>query len=188
MNRPRHRLLLTFYNFILLLLSVLGIVVSLNRYPEAEQVVSEWIGEFYREPSLRWPLLILSTLVLILTLRHIWGVVYRQPDSHGVDRLTELGHIQISLQTLEALATKAAQQVSGIRQLTARVRQDSHTSSVGIGLKLTVDGETPIQALSEQLQSTVKKNVEEISGVGVHQISVYIADIVQPERTPIRVD
>ncbi|SDW53708.1 hypothetical protein SAMN05444487_10462 [Marininema mesophilum] len=44
---------------------------------------------------------------------------------------------------------------------------------MGIGLKLTVDGETPIQTLSEQLESTVKKNVEEISGVVVNQISVY---------------
>jgi uncharacterized alkaline shock family protein YloU len=105
-----------------------------------------------------------------------------------VEHKTEVGYIHISLSTIESIAMKAARRVKGVRDLTARIRHQAQQSSVTIGLKITVDGETPIQPLSEQLQQLVKEQVKAITGVQVSQVSVYVAQTVQPDKTRICVE
>ncbi|MFC4078222.1 alkaline shock response membrane anchor protein AmaP [Salinithrix halophila] len=188
MSRAWNRLLLTLYSLAFLLLSGAGILAGMGMWLGRKRVVDGWVDRFYSDPALCWMVLVVSIVVFLISLRVIWQALWNRQEDRGVDRLTEIGHVRISLQTLENLSVKAACRVRGIRNLTARVRHDGNNASVGIGLKLTVDGETPIQTLSEQLQHTVKNYVEEVAGVDVNQISVYIADTVQPDRTRVRVD
>ncbi|OYD09830.1 alkaline shock response membrane anchor protein AmaP [Paludifilum halophilum] len=183
-----NRLLLLFYSLIFAVLSAVAVAFTLGAGTGRERVVTDWIGQLNHNPDVRWPVLMISIVVFIASLRLIWYSFQRKGEAPGVDRLTEIGHIRISLKTLENLAEKAARRVRGIRDLTARVRHDGNHSSIGIGLKLTVDGDTPIQALSEELQQTVKNHIEEIAGVAVNQISVYISDTVQPDRSRVRVE
>ena len=173
------RLLLVFHS---LVVAVLSAMVALAGAGAASL---EWVWE---APHLRWAVAVIGLLLFLLSLRLLFSVM-RRPKGEGVDRLTEFGYIRISLDTLESIAQRAARGVKGIRDLTARVRFSSDSpSSVGIGLKITVDGETPILLLSEELQRTVKKQVEEIAGVEVNQVSVLVKDTFQPERSRIRVD
>jgi uncharacterized alkaline shock family protein YloU len=146
------------------------------------------LGWVWESVYLRWTVAGLALFLFFLSLRLLFSAM-RRPRDGGVDRLTEFGYIRISLETLESIASRAARGVKGIRDLTARVHFSSDSpSSVGIGLKITVDGETPIQTLSEERQRTVKEQVEEIAGVEVSQVSVLVKDTVQPERARIRVE
>lgn len=183
-----NRLLLFAYSLLFLIITALGTSMALNVGFGQEEVVSDWLDRFYRNPEARWSILALSVLALVFSLRLLWISLQIRKEDPGVDRLTEFGHVRISLETLESLAVKAARKVQGIRDLSARVRREGDHTSIGIGLKLTVDGDTPIQTLSEQLQQSVKTYVEEIAGVDVSQISVYIADTVKPERSRNRVE
>lgn len=173
------RLLLIFH---CLVVAVLSAMVALAGAGAASL---EWVWE---GAYLRWTVAGLGLLLFVLSFRLLFWAM-RRPKDGGVDRLTEFGYIRISLETLESIASRAARGVKGIRDLTARVQFSSDSpSTVGIGLKITVDGETPIQILSEELQRTVKEQVEEIAGVEVSQVSVLVKDTVQPERTRIRVE
>ncbi|GGE10358.1 hypothetical protein GCM10011571_09580 [Marinithermofilum abyssi] len=183
-----NRVYLTVFSLAVGAFSIAGIMMGLNAGVGNEAVLTDLLHQYYRDSGAQWSLALISTLVLVASLQSLFGVIRRRQEDPGVDRLTEFGHIRISLKTLENLSVKAARRVKGIRDLTARVRHDGSNSSVGIGLKLTVDGETPIQTLSEQLQETVKHYLEEVAGVDVNQISVYIADTVQPNRSRVRVE
>ncbi|MNN79526.1 hypothetical protein D3C81_1961790 [compost metagenome] len=46
-----------------------------------------------------------------------------------------------------------------------------------------VDGESSIPALTEEMQSAVKQHIEEITGIPVASVSVFIANIVQSAPT-----
>lgn len=183
-----HRLLLLIFSIILLIVSVVGALIMIDVGIGKKETVTRWMETVYTDPQIRWPILVVSLLLMLLTLHAIIWLSHNRDREDGVDRMTEFGHIRISLKTLESLALQAGNDIKGIHELSARVKHDSTHSSVGIGLKLTVDGDIPIQVLSEQLQQTVKTYVEEITGVNVNNISVYIADTVQPDRTPVRMD
>ncbi|PTM58528.1 alkaline shock response membrane anchor protein AmaP [Desmospora activa] len=183
-----HRLLLLIFSLILLVVSGVGALITIDVGIGKKETVTRWMDTVYADPQIRWPVLVISLLLILFTLHTIIQLSQNRDQETGVDRMTEFGHIRVSLKTLENLALQAGNNIKGIHNLSARVKHDVTHSSVGIGLKLTVDGDIPIQVLSEQLQQTVKTHVEEIAGVNVNKISVYIADTVQPDRTPVRID
>lgn len=182
------RLLLFLFSIGFAALAVFGFLAGLEILIGPREL-TDGIREFYQDPGLRWAVAGVSLFVFIISLRLLSiGLMKDRAMDPGVDRQTEIGHIRISLKTIESLAVKAARRVRGIRDLTARVRYSEHHSSVGIGMKIIVDGETPIQELSEQLQLTVKEQVEKIAGVGVDQVSVYVAQTIQPDKSRVRVE
>ncbi|MDR6224651.1 alkaline shock response membrane anchor protein AmaP [Desmospora profundinema] len=184
----QHRLLLLIFSLILLVVSGIGALIAFDVGVGKEETVTRWMANVYHDSQIRWPILVTSLILVLVSLRVIIQLSVNRDRDRGVDRITEFGHVRISLKTLESLALQSGNRIKGIYDLSARVRHDDTHSSVGIGLKLTVDGDIPIQTLSEELQQTVKTHVEEVAGVTVHQISVYIADTVQPDRTPIPMD
>ncbi|TCS96384.1 alkaline shock response membrane anchor protein AmaP [Hazenella coriacea] len=182
------RLLLLLYSLGIAALAVFGFLFSFQLLVGPEEIQSG-LTQFNDDPSLRWAIAGVSLFVFIISLRFIFKAVIKQKEiDSGVDRETEIGHIRISLRSIESIAAKAARRVKGVRDLTARVRHRTNDSSVGIGLKIVVDGETPIQHLSEQLQLVVKEQVEQIAGVQVDQVSVYVAQTIQPDKSRVRVD
>ncbi|MDA8354454.1 MAG: alkaline shock response membrane anchor protein AmaP [Firmicutes bacterium] len=183
-----NRLLLMVYSLLFLMLSAMGVGLFVSAEWGQQGLLAGWLDRIYRDTGVRWFVLAVSIMVLVYSLRMLRLSLENKKEEPGVDRLTEIGHIRISLKTLESLTVKRARGIKGIRTITARVRQDSDHTSVGVGLKLVVDGDTPIQTLSEELQQSIKTHLEEIAGVDVSQISVYIADTVQPDRSPIRVE
>ncbi|SEN22588.1 alkaline shock response membrane anchor protein AmaP [Lihuaxuella thermophila] len=182
------RLLLFLFSIGFAALAVVGFLAGLEILIGPREVISG-IREFYQDPGLRWAVAGVSLFALVISVRLLAvGLMKKRALDPGVDRETEIGHIRISLKTIESLAVRAARKVRGIRDLTARVRHNGDHSSVGIGMKIIVDGERPIQELSEQLQLTVKEQVEKIAGVGVDQVSVYVAQTIQPDKSRVRVE
>jgi uncharacterized alkaline shock family protein YloU len=172
-------------------LAVLALVVCLMGLQIGIQpeLVQAGMERFYQDLGWRWATAAVSLSVLLISLRLLLVSLSRKKRiDPGVEHKTEVGYIHISLSTIESIAIKAARRVKGVRDLTARIRHQVQQSSVTIGLKITVDGETPIQPLSEQLQQLVKDQVKAITGVQVSQVSVYVAQTVQPDKTRICVE
>ncbi|HZG55374.1 alkaline shock response membrane anchor protein AmaP, partial [Paenibacillus sp.] len=106
--------------------------------------------------------------------------------SGSIDQRTEFGDIRISLETVENLALKAANRVRGVKELRARVRVDD--SGLDIQLRSVVDGESSIQQLTEEMQRGVKEHVEDITGIPVATVTVYVANVVQSQSFKARVE
>lgn len=104
----------------------------------------------------------------------------------SIDQRTELGDIRISLDTIENLALKAGARIREAKDLHARV----HVTEAGLSIRLRamVDGDQPIPEMSETLQRTVKAMVEEVTGIPVADVSVYVANVVHTPAIRSRVE
>lgn len=117
-------------------------------------------------------------ILLLISIRFLYiSVRTGRSNVPSVDQRNERGDIRISLDTVENLALKAAGRTRGVKELRARVGVNS--AGLEISIRTVVDGETSIPALTEEMQSAVKGLVEEITGLPVAEVSVFIANVVQ---------
>jgi len=55
-----------------------------------------------------------------------------------------------------------------------------------ITLRVSVDGETPLPDLTQQLQAGVKEQVEGIAGVVISEVAVVVTEVAQQENYAAR--
>lgn len=147
----------------------------------------EWIGAEFDlfdpdvlESSLPIKIGVLSVgfVMLLISLRFLYiSVRSGSGRAPSIDQRTSFGDIRISFETVENLALKTASRMKGVKDLKARV----HIAETGleIVLRMIVDGEHSIPELTEEVQRSVKSHIEEITGIPVASVSVYIANIIQ---------
>lgn len=130
---------------------------------------------------------IVGCILFLLSLRFLYISIKRDRHSlTSIDQRTEFGDIQISVETIENLAFKAASRVRGIRDVKTRIRITE--AGLEIMIRALVDGESAIPALTEEVQKQVHEYVEEITGIPVYNVSVYIANVVQSPVIKSRVE
>jgi uncharacterized alkaline shock family protein YloU len=122
------------------------------------------------------------TVLVLLRALQMFFRSFRVETNHSqsIDKKTELGEIQITMETLENLSLKAISRMKGIHDVKAVVR----TSEAGLQIKLRglVDGDQVIPTLSEEMQKVVKSHVEAIAGIPVSNVIVRITNI---QKTPV---
>lgn len=173
------RLLLFVYSISVGILSILAILllteaVDLNLSSQQER-------------GLIIALIIISAVLFLLSIRFFYISIRR--DRHAltsIDQRTEYGDIQISTDTIENLSYKAASRVRGIREVKTRIRITD--AGLEIMIRAVVDGDSSIPALTEEVQKQVHEHVQEITGIPVSYVSVYIANLVQSPVMKSRVE
>jgi uncharacterized alkaline shock family protein YloU len=101
-------------------------------------------------------------------------------NTPSIDQRTDFGDIRISVETVENLALKAAQRSRGVKDLRARV--SISPNGLEIIIRTLVEGDSSIPILTEEIQKTVKMQIEEITGIPVASVSVYVANVVQTNQ------
>lgn len=126
---------------------------------------------------------IASCVILLLIAFRLFYISVRssQEQAPSIDQRNEWGDIRISIETVENLALKSASRARGVKDLRARVRVGS--AGIEVTIRSLVDGESSIPALTEEMQAAVKEHIEEITGIPVASVSVYVANIVQSAPT-----
>jgi uncharacterized alkaline shock family protein YloU len=120
-----------------------------------------------------------SSIVLLLISVRLFYIAVRSGKGNvpSIDQRTEFGDIRISMETVENLALKAAQRTRGVRDLKSRVKVSN--AGLEIEVRTIVDGETSIPLITEEIQQSIKGHVEEITGIPVAFVSVFVANVVQ---------
>lgn len=181
------RILLFVYSFAIVLLTMFGIVVGFSTL-FGVQAVEQYIQEIQSLDQFLVLAVGFCILFLLLSFRIVW-ISFKRGNTYdnGIDQETEIGSVHISLLTIEEIVIRSAKRVKGVHDLKARVYYDPKESNLSIGLKIIIDGKTPIQSLSEELQRVVKEQVETIAGVDVDQVSVFVAQTKKPSQNRLRV-
>ncbi|WP_440110535.1 alkaline shock response membrane anchor protein AmaP [Paenibacillus sp. QZ-Y1] len=131
--------------------------------------------------------IVAAAILFILSLRFFYISVRRDRASlPSVDQRTEFGDVQISMETIENLCLKATSRFRGVRDVKARIRVVE--SGLEIMIRAVVDGETPIPALTSDLQKAIHDHVQEITGIPVSFVTVYIANVTQSPNYKSRVE
>lgn len=119
-----------------------------------------------------------AVIMLLLSIRFFYLSVRRgNSAAPSIDQRTEFGDIRISLDTVENLSLKAAARTRSVKDLRARVKVSQ--AGLDIVIRAIVDGESPIPALTEEIQANVKRHIEDITGIPVANVSVFVANIQQ---------
>jgi uncharacterized alkaline shock family protein YloU len=177
-----------FDKFLLFIYSLTVLILAIGGFA----FVFEWIqpatvNTIYANPGFNYAILVISTALFVLSLRFLYISLRRSRERGGsIDQRTDFGDIRISLETVENLSLKAASRVRGVKDLRSRVRVNN--SGLEIQIRTVVDGESSIPQLTEEMQRGVKEHVEEVTGIPVSSVTVYVANVVQTQTFKARVE
>jgi uncharacterized alkaline shock family protein YloU len=139
---------------------------------------SNFVHHVYYDTHTAVWFIVACALTLLVSIRMFYIAV--RPSSvnaASIDQRNDFGDIRISMETVENLALKAALRTRGVKDLKARVTISP--AGLDIVIRTLVDGESAIPGLTEDIQSTVKSHVEEVTGVPVATVSVFVANVIQ---------
>lgn len=174
------RLLLFIFSLFIIVAASVMLIATFNAIPM--ETTKKFVEQVYTEYPTAAAVIATLVVVILISIRlFVIAVRPAQANAASIDQRTDYGDIRISLDTVENLALKSAKRTRGVRDLRARVRVSN--SGIEIELRTVVDGETPIPEMTEEIQQAVKQYVEEITGIPVAIVSVYVANIVQSSPT-----
>lgn len=178
------RFILALYSLILIVVSIIVMAVSLQVFPY--QTLERVISSIYEYREVQLAYLIVSFIILLMSLRFFVYGYKRQKKTPSIVQPGELGDVRISLDTIESIALKASRRVSGIREIRAKVEPSDNGTMIHV--KATVDGQTPIPQLSDELQKHIKHDIQEIAGIHVEKVTVMISDVNKTQAARARVE
>jgi uncharacterized alkaline shock family protein YloU len=179
------KLLLFVYSIVIGCISVFLLVLGFGGIKR--DFMYELIDNVYRLDSLQYTVLALGIALFVISLRFFVVSLQRgNATAPSIDQRTDYGDVRISIETIENLALKAASRQRGVKDLRARIRATD--AGLDIVIRSVVDGETSIPALTEEIQRAVKEHVEDITGIPVTNVSVYVANVIQSTTFKSRVE
>jgi uncharacterized alkaline shock family protein YloU len=176
------RFILTLYSFSLIVLSCLAIATTSGLVPS--DYLRPYVEQMLSGTNLAY--LIVAVIFLIVSLRFFFSSFrpQRSKREKGIRQRSDLGEVNITLQTIQTIAERAARRVKGVRDLKTTVK--ALESGNIIKLRVSVDGETPLPDLIQKLQYDVKEQVESIAGVLISEVAVVVAEVAQSEQYAVR--
>lgn len=172
-----------------LLISISCVILILYAFGLIGNDVFDWLAweELGHSVENTTVLIVVSFLVLLISLRmFVISIRPAKNNMPSIDQRTNFGDIKISLETVENLTLKAAARQKGVKDLKARVSVTE--AGIELTIRAVVDGDTPIPDLSEEMQRTVKEHVEDITGIPVTSVTVYVANVASTHSFRSRVD
>ncbi|WJH34291.1 alkaline shock response membrane anchor protein AmaP [Paenibacillus aurantius] len=176
-----------FDRFLLLLFSLASIIALVSLLLSAFGLIpydtaNAFLINVYRDEATAVAFITCSVILLLIAVRMLILAV-RTGGGHApsIDQRTEFGDIRISMETVENLALKSAGRTRGVKDLKSRVKVIQ--AGLDIEIRTIVDGETSIPVMTEEIQAAVKEHIEEITGIPVANVSVYVANVVQNAHT-----
>ncbi|MNZ89565.1 hypothetical protein D3C78_1084950 [compost metagenome] len=179
------KLLLFLYSIVIGCLSIFMIAVGFELI--SKDLMNDLVIDLYQLDSIQITLIIIGFILLAISLRFFIVSLHRGAASApSIDQRTDFGDIRISIETIENLALKSASRQRGVKDLRARIRTTD--AGLDIVIRAVVDGESSIPVLTEEIQRSVREHVEEITGIPVTNVSVYVANIIQSTAFKSRVE
>lgn len=177
------RFILTLYSFALIVLSLAVIGASSGLIPSAyiRPYLEQLLGPF----NLAY--LITAVIFLIVSLRFFFSsfrTSKKAKTEKGIRQRSDLGEVNITLQTIQTIAERAARRVKGVRDLKTVVR--ALESGNTITVRVSVDGETPLPEMTQNLQANIKEQVESIAGVVISEVVVVVTEVASEENYTAR--
>ncbi|SFI57857.1 Uncharacterized conserved protein YloU, alkaline shock protein (Asp23) family [Paenibacillus sp. UNC496MF] len=187
MIRVLDKLLLFLYSIAIGAVAAVAFSAGVYWFPEAW--LSNLVHNLYGG-GMRWlqvTVVTAAAVVFLISLRFFYiSLRPSNASAPSIDQRTEFGDIRISLDTVENLALKAAARQRGVKDLKARIRIGE--AGIEVSLRAIADGESSIPTLTEDIQRAVKSHVEEITGIPVANVSVFVANIIQTANFKSRVE
>lgn len=179
------RILLAVYAIFLTVISAITMLVVVK--PDLLESIYGYISSDVLQSRAAAIIMFTIALILfILSLTFLLSGFRGSKDKKAVSKHTNIGEIKITLNTIENIALTTSRRLSGVRDSKAYVNKVD--DNVEIIISAVVLPDINIPALSQEMQSRVKKSVEECSGIGVNNVKVMIENIYSGATYKSRVE
>jgi uncharacterized alkaline shock family protein YloU len=122
--------------------------------------------------------IVISIVLMLISFRFLWAIIRsRRAQGPTIYQQNDWGHIEVTIKAIEQMACKAVNHISGLTDVKARIQQKA--DGLYVSIRVQIDGETPIPELSQEMQSLVKTQVQQMTAIPVTHVHVYIADLNQ---------
>jgi uncharacterized alkaline shock family protein YloU len=174
------KLLLFIYSLVVFIMSCVVLSAAWSWIPITS--FKDAVDKVYVDKVSAYTTITFAIIILLISIRFLYISLRRgRAQAPSIDQRTEFGDIRISIETVENLTLKAAGRTRGVKDLRARVKVNQ--SGLEIVIRTVVDGESSIPELTEDMQSGVKSYIEDITGIPVASVTVFVANIVQTSPT-----
>ena len=175
------RILLTLY--ILFVLFISGAVLACAWGIIDAVHPAYWLDMLYGDALARFIVSVIFIAVIILSISLMFsGIKKRKPRSTLINQ-TGNGTISISLSALEEMATRHIVVNESVRSVKASVSVKD--SKVNINAKLAVAEGTHIPDILLSLQTSLKENIELLSGIEVNKILLLVEKTSQVAKARV---
>ncbi len=179
------KMLLFLYSIVIIIISLTAAAVGFGWIPK--DLTERWLGFVYQEQAIQITVIAVSLTIFLISVRFLFVSFYRgSASAQSIDQRTDFGDIRISMETIENLALKAASRNRSIKDLRARIKVTD--AGLEIAIRTVIDGETSIPQLTEEVQGAVKSHVEEITGMPVANVAVFVANVISANTFKSRVE
>ena len=185
MGKIIDKVLLFIYSISAIILTGIGLVIAFEWI--AEDLTTDIVRAIYSPSSEKVVTIVICSLIFLISIRFFYlSVRFNRERTGTIDQRNDFGDVRISIETVQNLSLKAASRIRGVKDLRARVKISD--SGLDIQLRSIVDGETSIPQLTDEIQRNVKAYVEEITGIPVAYVTVFVANVVQTPTFKSRVE
>lgn len=168
------RTLLAFYAFCLTIISLILMIITLNKEMFVNIIVFLESNILNNRVSVVL-LFIIELIFFGLSLMFLLSGVRNERNRKSISRFNKIGEIKISLTTIENIALATSRRNNGVKESKAYVKRVGE--NVSIYIKTIVMSDINIPALTENIQLRVKKSIEETTGILVNDIIVFVENI-----------
>lgn len=176
------RTLLAFYAFCLTVISLILMIVTLNK--EMFINITRFLETNVLNNKASVVLLFIVELIFFgLSLMFLLSGVRSERNRKSISKFNKVGEIKISLNTIENIALAASRRNNGVKESKAYVKRVGENVSVHI--KIVVMPDINIPALLEDIQFRVKKSIEDTSGILVNDVKVFVENIYAGYRSRV---
>ncbi len=172
----RQRLVYFFAALLLFLLAALFIAFSFSLVPFRE--VEYFLSVIYGN----WQVAAAGLVIAIFSLWLLSKSFKKKEPVKAISQNTAHGQYMISFIAIESMILRSMKRIEGLREVHPKIVVKDN--KIDILLKIVVASDYQIPAISNDIQETVKNYVEEMGGVTVNQIKVFIDNVIAEGSPP----
>lgn len=120
-------------------------------------------------------LFLVELLFLGLSMMFLLSGVRSNREKNGITLVNTAGQIRISLGSIESIVLNVTKRITGIKETKAVIRK--HGDRVSIMVKVVLFSDQIIPPLLQEIQEKVKKNVEDLTGISVLEVSASVENV-----------
>jgi len=175
------RILLTVYAICLTIIAILVMIVAL--WPPFFDILTNNVYFAMEYPYTNFIMFIVALLFLTLSLIFLLSGIKQYKEKKAVTRVTNIGEIRISLETIENIALAVTRKIQGIKEIKAGSAKTEE--KIRVELRVILLPEVNIPSLSEEIQKKVKHSVETATGIEVSNVSVIVENVYTGYRSRV---
>jgi uncharacterized alkaline shock family protein YloU len=172
MDTPKKNSLITY------LFAVINLLVSaaLIIFAVWQENTLFYINSALADTDIIWGLGIFGVILLLISLFTLWtGLKPKNQLRHTLIKTGDLGEINITLEAINNLISKASKNIKGVKDVKPRIKTLSE--GIAIYLKVVINPDLNITDTTVKLQNSIADYLYKYGGINVLEIKIIVESI-----------